>query len=146
MRRLTLLLAMPFVIDALVAWGLAAGGSPVHRQKVGLQSAAGANLVTYPVFFDWDRVDLSQQARAILAEAAGTAASGRITLVELHGDGDTPVNSAYAGVLARLRAGSVAVELARLGVVPGRILVTVAGPSPPFQIVGREAYGGATAP
>ncbi len=56
MRRLTLLLAMPFLIDALVAWALATDHS-----------------------------------------------------------------------------------------VPGRASATVAGPTPPFQIVGREVYGGAPA-
>jgi hypothetical protein len=29
--------------------------------------------------------------------------------------------------------------------VPGRASATVAGPTPPFQIVGREVYGGAPA-
>jgi outer membrane autotransporter protein len=71
---------------------------------------------SYLIFFDWDKADLTDRARQIVAEAA--AASTRVTLTQISVSGhtDTSGTPRYNQGLSLRRAEVVAAELVREGV------------------------------
>ena len=71
---------------------------------------------SYLVFFDWDRADLTDRARQIVAEAAKAAARVQVTRIEVAGHADLTGSDPYNMRLSLRRAQAVAAELARLGV------------------------------
>lgn len=76
---------------------------------------------TYLVFFDWDRSDLTDRARQIIAEAAQAATRVQVTRIEVSGHTDTTGTARYNQGLSVRRAQTVAAELVRLGVPPASI-------------------------
>ena len=71
---------------------------------------------TYLVFFDWDRADLTDRARQIIAEAAKATTQVRTTRIEVSGNTDTTGTAQYNQGLSVRRAQNVAAELVRDGV------------------------------
>ena len=71
---------------------------------------------TYLVFFDWDRADLTDRARQIIAEAARATTQVQVTRIEVDGNTDTTGTARYNQGLSVRRAQNVAAELVRLGV------------------------------
>jgi len=71
---------------------------------------------TYLVFFDWDRADLTDRARAIIADAAQATTRVQVTRIEVSGHTDSSGTARYNQGLSVRRAQNVAAELVRLGV------------------------------
>ena len=71
---------------------------------------------TYLVFFDWNRADLTDRARQIIADAAGARTSARATRIEVAGHADRSGTDRYNQALSLRRAEAVASELGRRGV------------------------------
>jgi outer membrane protein OmpA-like peptidoglycan-associated protein len=71
---------------------------------------------TYLVFFDWDRADLTDRARQIIADAAQATTRVQVTRIEVDGNTDTTGTARYNQALSLRRAESVAAELVRDGV------------------------------
>ncbi len=71
---------------------------------------------TYLVFFDWDRADLTDRARQIIAEAAQATTRVQVTRIEVSGYTDRSGTVRYNQGLSVRRAQNVAAELVRLGV------------------------------
>ena len=71
---------------------------------------------TYLVFFDWDRADLTDRARQIIAAAAQGAQQTQTTRIEVSGNTDTTGTARYNQGLSVRRAQNVAAELVRDGV------------------------------
>jgi len=71
---------------------------------------------TFLVFFDWNRADLTDRARQIIAEAAQARTSQQVTRIEVNGYTDTSGSAQYNQGLSVRRANAVAAELVRLGV------------------------------
>ncbi len=109
MLRLLLLIAVPFVVDAAVAYALAA--TPEDRP---VQASI--------VFFDWDQPDLSVHARAILADAGSAAASGHATQVVLLAADGMGRATAYGAALSAARWRNLMQDLAQDGVSPSQIV------------------------
>lgn len=88
---------------------------------------------TFLVFFDWDRADLTERARQIIAEAALNArrASGS-TRIEVAGHADRSGTPDYNQRLSQRRADQVAGELVRNGVDRGDIAITAFGETRPL--------------
>ena len=82
---------------------------------------------TYLVFFDWDRADLTDRARAIIAQAAQATQRTQVTRIEVSGHTDTSGTARYNQALSMRRAGAVKAELVRLGV--------------PAAAIGTQGYG-----
>ncbi len=87
---------------------------------------------TYLVFFDWDRADLTDRARQIVAEAAQGSRTLQTTNIEVQGNADLSGTHAYNQRLSLRRAQTVAAELVRDGVPRQEISIQAFGDSRPL--------------
>ena len=87
---------------------------------------------TYLVFFDWDRADLTDRARQIVAEAASASTRTQYTRIEVQGNADRSGTPAYNQRLSLRRAQTVAAELVRLGVPRTAIDIQAFGDTRPL--------------
>jgi outer membrane protein OmpA-like peptidoglycan-associated protein len=93
---------------------------------------APAPARTYLVFFDWDRADLNDRARQIVAEAAQNSTRVQTTRIEVSGHADRSGTPQYNQRLSQRRADAVAAELERRGVPRSAIVVQAFGESRPL--------------
>ncbi|WP_207538676.1 OmpA family protein [Sabulicella rubraurantiaca] len=93
---------------------------------------APAPARTYLVFFDWDRADLTDRARQIIAEAAQNSQRVGATRIEVSGHADRSGTPQYNQRLSERRAEAVAAELVRRGVARSQIGVQAFGESRPL--------------
>jgi outer membrane protein OmpA-like peptidoglycan-associated protein len=77
---------------------------------------APAPARSYLVFFDWDKADLTDRAKAIVKEAADNSTRVQVTRIEVNGYTDTSGTPSYNQGLSVRRAQAVAGELVRDGV------------------------------
>ena len=91
---------------------------------------------TYLVFFDWDRADLTDRAREIIASAAQATTRVQVTRIEVSGHTDTTGTARYNQGLSVRRAQNVAAELVRLGVPQNAITTQGFGFSRPLVATG----------
>ncbi|HYZ64417.1 MAG TPA: OmpA family protein [Acetobacteraceae bacterium] len=87
---------------------------------------------TYLVFFDWDRADLTDRARQVIAEAAQATTRVQVTRIEVNGYTDLSGTARYNQGLSVRRAQAVANELVRLGVPRTAITARGFGESNPL--------------
>ena len=87
---------------------------------------------TYLVFFDWDRADLTDRARQIIAEAAQASTRVKATRIEVQGNADKSGTPAYNQRLSLRRAQTVAAELVRDGVPRTAIDIQAFGDTRPL--------------
>ena len=87
---------------------------------------------TYLVFFDWDRADLTDRARQIIADAAQASTRVQYTRIEVQGNADRSGTPAYNQGLSLRRAQTVAAELVRQGVPRTAIDVQAFGDTRPL--------------
>ena len=93
---------------------------------------APAAARTYLVFFDWDRSDLTDRARQIVAEAAQARTRVQTTRIEVQGNADRSGSPAYNQTLSLRRAETVAAELVRDGVAKTAIDIQAFGDTRPL--------------
>jgi OOP family OmpA-OmpF porin len=98
-------------------------------------AAAPATSRSYLVFFDWDRADISDRTRAIIADAA-TASTKTATRIDVAGHTDKSGTPAYNQDLSLKRANNVAAELVRLGVPAASISISAFGDTHPLVPTG----------
>jgi iron complex outermembrane receptor protein len=82
---------------------------------------------SYLVFFDFNKSDLTPQARDIVDTAAKNAAANKITQLTVTGHTDTVGSDAYNMRLSRRRAESVAAQLEKDGVPSSEIAIVAKG-------------------
>ena len=87
---------------------------------------------TYLVFFDWDKSDLTERARQIIAEAAQASQRVQVTRIEVNGYTDLSGTARYNQGLSVRRANAVAAELVRDGVPQNEIVARGFGESNPL--------------
>ena len=102
------------------------------RPAVAPPAVAAQPQRSFIVFFDWNRADLTDRARQILADAVRHARSQRSTRIEVAGHADRSGTVQYNQVLSRRRAETVAAELVRLGIAREEIVVTALGETQPL--------------
>ncbi|MCQ4162934.1 OmpA family protein [Roseomonas sp. GC11] len=111
-------------------------GAPVPPAPVPVAAPSVAPVVplarTYLVFFDFDRADLTDRARQIVAEAAQNSSRVQATRIEVAGHADRSGSPQYNQRLSQRRADAVAAELVRLGVARNAITVQAFGESRPL--------------
>ena len=83
-------------------------------------------------FFDFDRADLTDRARQIIAEAATNAQRVGTTRIEIAGHADRAGTPQYNQRLSERRAAAVAAELERRGVPRSAMVVQAFGESRPL--------------
>ena len=98
-------------------------GQAPRPAPVAAPAPAPAPARTFLVFFDWDRADLTDRARQIIAEAATNARTVRSTRIEVSGHADRTGTAAYNQRLSVRRAEAVAAELVRRGIARNEITV-----------------------
>ena len=86
---------------------------------------AAAPARSYLVFFDWDKANLTDRARQIIAEAATNSTRVQVTRIEVNGYTDTSGTPKYNQGLSVRRARAVQAELIKDG-VPANI-ITIQG-------------------
>lgn len=87
---------------------------------------------TYMVFFDYNKSNLTPEAKNILAAVAADFKKGKAVRINVTGHADRSGGDKYNMALSKKRAHAVQAELARLG-VPGKEVVTKgAGESQPM--------------
>ncbi len=82
---------------------------------------APAPTRSYLVFFDWDKYNLTDRARQIIAEAAANSTKVQYTRIEVNGYADTSGTPKYNLGLSIRRANAVKAELIKDGVPAGAI-------------------------
>ncbi len=87
---------------------------------------------TYLVFFDWDRADLTDRARQIVAEAAQASTRVQTTRIEVQGNADRSGTPVYNQKLSLRRAQTVAAELVRHGIQRSEIVIQAFGDTRPL--------------
>ena len=108
-----LLIGLRYAFNAAAPPAMAAAPAPAPR----------TDARTYLVFFDWDRADLTDRARRIIAEAAQVTTRVQVTRIEVNGYTDRSGTVRYNQGLSVRRAQTVADELVRLG-VPRQAITT----------------------
>jgi outer membrane protein OmpA-like peptidoglycan-associated protein len=91
---------------------------------------------SYLVFFDWDRADLTDRARQIVAEAAAASTKVQTTKIDVQGNADRTGTAAYNLALSRRRADVVKAELVRDGVPAAAIGIEAFGDTKPLVATG----------
>ncbi|MCQ4162943.1 OmpA family protein, partial [Roseomonas sp. GC11] len=114
------------------AFNAPAAPAPVPVAAPVPPAAAPAPARTYLVFFDFDRADLTDRARQIIAEAAQNSGRVQATRIEVAGHADRSGSPQYNQRLSQRRADAVAAELVRLGVARTAITVQAFGESRPL--------------
>jgi OmpA-OmpF porin, OOP family len=105
---------------------------PSPRPAPVVPQVQAAPVRTYLVFFDWDRSDLTDRARQIIAEVAQASTRVQYTRIEVQGNADRSGTSAYNQDLSLRRAQTVAAELVRQGVPRTAIDVQAFGDTHPL--------------
>ena len=95
-------------------------------------AAQPAPARTYLVFFDFDRADLTDRARQIIADAAQAVSSTGTTRIEVAGHADRSGTPQYNQRLSMRRAEAVASELSRRGIPRSAMSIQAFGESRPL--------------
>ncbi len=106
--------------------------TPPAPAPVAAPMPAPAAARTYLVFFDWDRYDLTERARQVIAQAASGAQQTERTRIEVNGFTDRSGTPAYNQALSVRRAKAVAAELVHDGVPQSAISVQGFGENNPL--------------
>ena len=99
-------------------------------------AAAPAPARTYLVFFDFDRYNLTDRARGVVAEAANAAKTTGSARIEVSGHTDTVGSAQYNQALSMRRAESVAKELEARGIPRSQMTLQAFGFSRPLVPTG----------
>ncbi|MFA7429231.1 MAG: OmpA family protein [Rhodospirillaceae bacterium] len=87
---------------------------------------------SYMVFFDWDRSDLSNEARTVIARAVAAARQGQKVRIDLTGHADRSGTDAYNLRLSQRRAEAVKAAMVQQGLPVDAIATTARGESDPL--------------
>jgi OOP family OmpA-OmpF porin len=101
-----------------------------------IASPVPAAARSYLVFFDWDKADLTDRARQIIADAAAGSTRVQYTRLEVNGYTDTSGTPKYNQGLSVRRAQAVAGELVKDGVPKSAIVIQGFGESHPLVPTG----------
>ncbi|HTJ62332.1 MAG TPA: OmpA family protein, partial [Alphaproteobacteria bacterium] len=89
--------------------------------------APAAAPKSYLVFFDFNKSDLTPQAKDIVDTAAKNASATKVTQLTVTGHTDTVGSDAYNMRLSRRRAESVAAQLEKDGIASSEISIVAKG-------------------
>jgi OOP family OmpA-OmpF porin len=122
--------------SALIGVRYAFGIQPPPMAPVDAPAPAPAAARSYLVFFDWDKYNITDRARQIIADAAASSKKVAYTKIETNGYTDTSGTAKYNQALSIRRAQAVAAELVRNGVPKAAIAITGFGDTHPLVATG----------
>jgi len=127
----TFLLGVKYMFNApkQMAEAPAPAPQPQAEQQTATPSA-------YMVFFDWNKSNVTDEARQIIRTAADNARNMNSTHIDVTGHADTSGSPAYNMRLSQRRAENVKQELVRLGVPSNEITIHAKGESEPLVATG----------
>jgi OmpA-OmpF porin, OOP family len=102
--------------DVVIGLRYAFNQPPPPPPPAPVAAPAPAPARSYLVFFDWDKADLTDRAKAIVKEAADNSTHVQVTRIEVNGYTDTSGTPKYNLGLSIRRAKAVQGELVRDGV------------------------------
>jgi hypothetical protein len=105
----------------MAPWYMPSGGAMAAAAAGAAPAVAPAR--SYLVFFDWDKYNLTDRARQIVAEAAANSTKVQYTKIEVNGYTDTSGTPQYNMGLSIRRANTVAAELVKDGVPKAAIAI-----------------------
>ncbi|MCG8443078.1 MAG: OmpA family protein [Caulobacterales bacterium] len=105
--------------------------APPTERAAPAPAVVTCNDVDFIVYFEWDRADLTTEARDVIADAADRAGDCDIARVVVTGHTDRSGSAAYNEGLSDRRARIVREELIRLGVLASQITLNAAGETSP---------------
>jgi outer membrane protein OmpA-like peptidoglycan-associated protein len=108
------------------------GAAPPPPVVAPAPAAAPAPARTFLVFFDWNRADLTDRAKQIIAEAAQNSTRVQTTRIEVSGHADRSGTPQYNQRLSERRAQAVAAELEARGVPRTAMVIQAFGESRPL--------------
>ncbi|MGK7871332.1 OmpA family protein [Falsiroseomonas sp. E2-1-a20] len=114
------------------AFGVAPPPPPVVEPVAPAPAQQPAVARTYLVFFDFDRADLTDRARQIIADAAQASTQLQTTRIEVAGHADRAGNPQYNQRLSQRRADAVAAELERRGISRSQMTIQAFGETRPL--------------
>jgi len=104
----------------------------VAPAPVAAVAPAPVAMRSYLVFFDWNRSDLTDRARQIIAEAAQSRMNQQVTRIDVNGFADRSGSAQFNEVISLRRAEAVAAELLRRGVPRNEIVTRGFGEANPL--------------
>jgi len=116
----------------MVGLRYAFNAAPPPASAVVAPAPAPAPARSYLVFFDWDRADLTDRARQVIAEAAQASTRVQYTRIQVNGHTDKSGTAAYNRGLSVRRAEAVGAELVKNGVPRQAITIQGFGESRPL--------------
>jgi OOP family OmpA-OmpF porin len=115
-----------------VRYAFGAPPPPPPPMTASVPAPAPSLARSYLVFFDWDRADLTERARQIIAGAADASKKVQVTRIEVNGHADRTGTPQYNQALSIRRANAVSAELVRDGVPADAITVKGFGDTVPL--------------
>ncbi|MDR3529129.1 MAG: OmpA family protein [Rhodopila sp.] len=124
--------------SVLIGLRYAFGAAPAPAPMAPVAAPVPASPISrsYLVFFDWDKADLTDRARQIVAEAAANSTKVQYTRLEVNGYTDTSGTPKYNQGLSVRRAQAVAAELVKDGVPKNAITIQGFGETHPLVPTG----------
>jgi iron complex outermembrane receptor protein len=116
-----------FGVDLSFKWEPESAPAEAPAAYVPPPVVAPAAPKSYLVFFDFNKSDLTPQAREIVDTAAKNASAAKVTQLTVTGHTDTVGSDAYNMRLSRRRAESVAAQLEKDGVPSSEIAIVAKG-------------------
>jgi OmpA-OmpF porin, OOP family len=122
------------LIGLRYAFGIAPPPPPAPMPA---STPAPAPARTYLVFFDWDKANLTDRARQIIADAAQASTHVNTTQIEVDGNADLSGTPQYNQGLSLRRAQAVGAELVKDGVSQNLIFIQAFGDTRPLVPTAR---------
>jgi outer membrane protein OmpA-like peptidoglycan-associated protein len=121
----------------LIGIRYAFGVAPPPLSPTPVATPAPAPARTYLVFFDWDKANLTDRARQIIADAAQASTHVQTTQIEVDGHADLSGTPQYNQGLSMRRAQAVGAELVKDGVPQNIIMIQAFGDTRPLVPTAR---------
>ncbi len=109
-----------------------AAAAPVAPPAPAAPAAVPVTPRNYLVFFEWDKADLTPEAKQTIAQAAADAKRGNVARIRATGHADRSGPDAYNMRLSMRRASAVKSELIRLGLADKEIALVAKGETEPL--------------
>ncbi len=122
-----IIVGVRYNLDAPAAAPVKMTEAPVMQKKTAAKAAVAPAAQTFQVFFDFDKAELTPEAKRIVASAAEEYKNGKYVRIVVTGHTDTKGSAKYNQALSNRRAAAVKAEFAHLGVTSASVVTQGVG-------------------